>query len=281
MKRLTIVLTSIVIVAITFFFWGSDVPVISAPLQATPVLAKGWTKTWGGSSNESARNVVADKWGNLYVVGEFAGTVNFDPAGPNPSATFISHNGTIDAFLSKFDSNGNFQWTRTWGGGPVGGTGAVGRDAANGVAVDVLGNVYVSGLYQSTVDLGAGIVITSNAPVGSNNIFVAKFSSNGTTQWVRAWGGTTGGEAYSVAVDQVREYVYVQGDWSSNASVNGGQVDFNPGGANGLRSNHGFYDAFLSKYDLNGNFQWANTWGGHGYDDGPGVALDSLGNRRY
>ncbi|MBI5030524.1 MAG: hypothetical protein HZB51_08350 [Chloroflexi bacterium] len=158
-----------------------------------------------------------------------------------------------------------------------------GRDAANGVSVDGAGNVYVSGLYQNTVDFGDGNPIASNAwnscPMPGNNVFVSKFTSDGTFQWVRTWGGTTGGESYNVAVDTVNGYVYVQGDWSTaHISV---PVDFNPtgnGSGHDPHTNHGFYDAFLSKWDLQGNFQWAKTWGGEAYDDGTTVTVDNAGN---
>ena len=248
--------------------------------SAAPAPVFSGAKTWGGAgASVMAKSVRVDAAGNRYTAGEFQGTVDFDPAGPNPAATVTSLNGTTDAYLSKVDAGGNFQWVRTWGSGPTGGNTAqgFGRDAANGLALDVAGNLYVAGLYQTTVDFGSGFVFTSNAPAGSNNIFLARFASDGTTQWVRAWGGATGGEGYSVAVDRQNGYVYVQGDWST--SPNTGTVDFNPAGpVHDPHANHGFYDAFLSKYDLNGNFQWAKTWGGEGYDDGPGVTVDGTGN---
>lgn len=60
-----------------------------------------------------------------------------------------------------------------------------------------------------------------------------------------------------------------------------GTVNFNPGGPDGQRANHGFFDAFLVKYDLNGNFQWVRTWGGFRYDDGTGVAVDEATGNVY
>ncbi len=237
-----------------------------------------WTRSWTATIGAQGSDVVMDSSGNLYVAGEFRGTVNFDPAGPNLAATITSQKNTYDAFLSKFDSSGAFQWVRTWGGAPAYTPTASydGRDAANGVAVDAAGNVYVAGLFQNTVDFGAGQVITSNAPTGNNNIFACKFSGDGAIQWARAWGGKIGGEAYSIAVDKVRGFVYVEGDWST--VPNTGTVDFNPAGSHDWHANHGFFDAFLAKYDLDGGFVWAKTWGGEGYDDGPGVAVDSAGN---
>lgn len=265
------------------FIWGGLRFSTTAASAVSTLPSFSWVKTWGGNTaSVMAKSVKVDETGNIYTVGEFSGTVNFDPAGVNLSATLASRNHTVDAFLSKFNASGNFQWVRSWGSGPVGGNTKMGygRDAANGLVLDNAGNLYVVGLYQSTVDFGAGIVVTSNAPAGYNNIFVAKFAADGTTQWVRTWGGKSGGEGYSVAVDKARGYVYVEGDWST--SPNTGTVDFNPAGpTHDPHANQGFYDAFLSKYDLDGNFIWAKTWGGEGYDDGPGVAVDEATGNVY
>jgi hypothetical protein len=265
--------------------WSSAFPVDGKAVAAAAtgaVTAFEWAKTWGGSSGEvTAKSVAVDGSGNLFVAGEFSGTVDFDPAKATPGAIRASYNGTVDAFLVKFNASGQYVWVKVWGAGslnpPCSSIGrACGRDAANAVVVDGAGNAYVAGLFQNTLDLGGGLTATSNAPNGSNNIFLAKFSADGTPQWLKGWGGVTGGEAYSLALDAARGFVYVQGDWSTSPST--GSVDFNPGGANGLRQNHGFYDAFLSKFDLNGNFQWVRTWGGSQYDDGPGVAVDDAGD---
>jgi hypothetical protein len=239
-------------------------------------------KTWGSSGSfVIVSRLARDDTGNLYVVGEFSGTVNFDPAHLNSNAIVTSSNHTTDAYLVKFDSNRNFQWVRTWGTGGVPGFVGSARDAANGVAVDTSGDVYVAGLYQGAISFGTGITFTSNGVYSNqlyNNIYVAKFNSNGTAQWAHTWGGTTGGEAYSIAVDKINGYVYVQGDWSTAPLT--GTVDFNQNDPAhpDVHSFNGGYDAFLSKFDLAGNFQWARTWGGNGYDDGDSVAVDSSGN---
>ncbi len=92
MKRITIVLASVILIAISFVSSNSDVPATSARLQVTasapPAFA--WAKTWTGNKDVNANNVAVDPSGNLYVVGEFWGTVDFDPAGPNMSATVTS-----------------------------------------------------------------------------------------------------------------------------------------------------------------------------------------------
>ena len=70
-----------------------------------------WLATWasfplinGTDSNAHFPvKVATDSGGNVFVAGEFSGTVDFDP-GPG----YANADGTI--YLSKFDSFGNFQW---------------------------------------------------------------------------------------------------------------------------------------------------------------------------
>jgi hypothetical protein len=258
-----------VLVAILIVFLGQSWSPGAALNPAAT--AYGWAKTWGGNaSGAQANHIVADAWGNLYVTGEYTGTVAFNPAG---GASHTS-NGAQDAFLSKFASDGAFQWVKTWGG--------TGRDVSTGIVVDSTGNVYVSGHFQYTVDFNpsGGASHASNAG-GMNNIFFSKFISDGTFQWVKTWGPSDGGaESYSIAMDG-SDHVYVVGDFT------GSSCDFNPWGSHDVHNNHPpdpaspygrLFDAYLSKFDSSGNFIWAKTWGGEGYDDGPGVAVDSLGN---
>jgi hypothetical protein len=290
MVKVTQFIIFIGLFTVSILFLGRPIPTVSTPPEnttSTASVAFGWAKTWGGSSNDASHNAAVDVWGNTYVIGEFKGTVDFDPQGGNPNATFTSHNGTIDAYLSKFDRYGNFQWAKTWGGGPLGGSGSDGRDAANGIAVDGVGNVYVSGPFQYTVDFNPDPTITetftSNA-VTKNNIYLSKFSPEGTFQWVRTWGPTDvawagGAESYSLAVDDTN-HIYVVGDFS------GDLTNFNPWDPEhpDWHTNYQpvsgpiLFDAFISKFDSDGNYIWAKTWGGEGYDDGPGIALDNLGN---
>ncbi|MCK4719058.1 hypothetical protein KAU08_00290, partial [bacterium] len=82
------------------------------------------------------------------------------------------------------------------------------------------------------------------------------------------WGGSGYDRGRGVAADG-SGYVYITGYFRST-------VDFDPGGGDPHTSNGGA-DVFLSKFDSSGNFEWALTWGGSGYDRGYGVAVDGSG----
>lgn len=258
---------------------GFSTPAADSFSPASPIiLTKGLTETWGSAGNDLVANSSHDSSGNLYLAGTFVGTVDFDPD-PVNTEWHSSANNTTDAFLSKYDANGTFLWAKTWGGGG----GATSRDTATGMVIDDAGNIYVSGSFQNTVDFNpdpaATEIHTSNSG-DSNNIYISKFASDGAFQWVRAWGPADGGaESYGLAKDASNN-IYAVGDFS------GTNTNFNPWDAEhpDWHTNHPpvsgpvFFDAFLVKFSSSGAFQWAKTWGGEGYDDGPGVAVDGLGN---
>jgi hypothetical protein len=221
---------------------------------------KGWARTWGGNNDEEGCVVAIDGNGNAYIAGEFESTVDFDPS---PGVDEHISNGNNDIFLNKFDSNGEFQWARTWGGDGV-------WDEGRGVTIDGSGNAYVTGSFFWTVDFDPGPGVEEHTSNGNDDIFLSKFDSNGEFQWARTWGGLDWDTGDGVAIDG-----------SGNAYVTGffyDTVDFDPGPGVDEHTSKGDVDIFLSKFDLNGEFQWARTWGGGEGDTGFGVAIDSSGN---
>jgi hypothetical protein len=211
-----------------------------------------WALTW--SANGGA-GVAVDGSSNIYVAGTFIDTVDFDPG---PGTDNHSSHGHSDFFLSKFDSDGDFQWALTWGGPDV--------EYQHGIAVDDSDNVYFAGGFCSTVDFDPGPGTDNQSAGGWRAFCLSKFDSNGDYQWARTWGG---GFSYHNSA------VGATADNSGNAYVVGhfyGNVDFDPGPGTDYHSPNGEYDACLSKFDSNGDFQWALTWGGSECESANGVA---------
>jgi len=222
---------------------------------------KGWPLIWGGYYNDYGNAVAIDGNGNIFVVGGFQGTIDFDPG---PGVYKYKSNGGDDIFLSKFDSKGEFQWARIWGG--------INSEWGDGVAIDGNGNSYVTGFFESIVDFDPGPGVDQHKASGyPPDAFLSKFDSNGGFQWARTWGGgNEWDEGNAVAIDG-----------SGNAYVAGifwDTVDFDPGFGVDEHTSNGEDDIFLSKFDSNGEFLWARTWGGYSYDRGYGVAIDGSGN---
>ena len=116
---------------------------------------KQWTKQLGSSGRDSANAIAIDSSGNLYVTGMTFGGLDW-----NTSA------GANDLFVVKYNSSGTKQWTEQLG--------TPSSDAANAVATDSSGNVYVVGVTYGGLD--------GNTNAGNADIFVIKYNSSGTKQ---------------------------------------------------------------------------------------------------
>lgn len=139
------------------------------------------------------------------------------------------------------------------------------------ITTDNLGNVYVTGSFNDTVDFdpGPGTAILMSSGVG-NDIFVCKFDQHGMLIWARQMGGTDADYGVAVTVDQ-NYNVIVAGTFR-------GVADFDPGpGTTTLAAVHTF-DSYLVKLDANGNFVWVQHAGGFGGDDVRAICLDPSGN---
>ena len=222
-----------------------------------------WTKTWGGSEDDCGRAIVV-RQSSVCVAGEFGGEeVDFDP---DPmSSSLYSSNGGVDAFLSWFDTSGNFDEARTWGG--------IEDDRVYDIAVDETGIVFATGSFRGSdvnFDQGYGTILKSSN--GSDDAFLCWFENWDNLVGVETWGGADWDVGYAVAVDDTGN-VYVTG------SFRGADVDFDPGDGTDLRSStDGSIDAFLSRFDSSVSYQWVRVWGGSGTDYSYNVGTDGLGN---
>jgi cysteine-rich repeat protein len=218
-----------------------------------------WAKQLGGTSHEYAYGVALDSGGNVYTVGDFSGTADFDPG---PGVYNLTLAGAYDVFISKLDSAGNFVWAKQLGG--------TSHEYAYGVALDSDGNVYTVGYFLGTADFDPGPGVYNLTPAGSNDVFISKLDSAGNFVWANQLGGTSGENATGVALDSGGN-VYTGGYFR-------GTADFDPGSGVYNLTSAGSINAFISKLDSAGNFVWAKQLGGTSDDISTGVALDSGGN---
>ena len=220
-----------------------------------------WARRLGGPGEDFGFNVALDAAGNIYTVGRFTGSVDFDPGAETYNLTAA---GEHDAFISKLDSAGNFVWARQLGG--------TGDDVGTGVALDADGNVYTTGFFNGAVDFDPGPGIYNLISAGDRDIFISKLDSEGHFVWARQMGGISSDSAAGVDVD-VAGNVYTVGQFIDTS-------DFDPGpGTCNLTAVGGLYsDVFVSKLDSAGNFVWAGQLGGDAVDDGRSVAVDVVGN---
>jgi hypothetical protein len=144
----------------------------------------------GGEANDLGFGIAVDVSGNAYVTGSTASTAFPATVGP-----YLTPNGLDDAFVAKVRSDG----TALEYAGYIGGSG---NDQGRGIAVDSLGNAYVTGTTRSdetTFPVIGGPDLTYN---GSDDAFVAKVNAGGTALDYAGYIGGAGSDiGFGIAVD--------------------------------------------------------------------------------
>lgn len=210
-----------------------------------------WATYYGGNKIDYGNGCAADKNGNVYLSGA--------TESPNNISTDIYqdlYGGASDAFIVKFNSNGQRQWATYFGQSDY--------DAGNGCAVDIYGNLYLTGRTFSIADMNVGGF--QNYFGGSADAFLTKFSSSGMLLWSTYYGG--GGEDYgeTCSTDKFGN-VYMVGSTLStnNISTNGS-------------GNSGTWDGFIVKFNSSGQRLWGTYFGGLDEDHVTACAPDANGN---
>ncbi len=189
-----------------------------------------WTARYNAPANldDYATAVTADGNGNVYVTG-------WSNGGPG-----------LDYATIKYNKNGQQLWAARYDGPQSS------EDVATAIAVDINGNVYVTGR-----SFGSG-------PLGTICDFATiKYGPKGNQLWVARFSGT-GNYAQAMALS-------VDGNGNVYVTGSAGYSD-----ASGITNN----DYATVKYDTNGNQLWAAQYNGpgNGEDIAQALSVDSSGN---
>lgn len=219
-----------------------------------------WAKSFGGTGNDIGYGAALDANGNIYTVGFFRGTVDFDPG---PSTFTLNAFGFSDIFISKLDANGNFVWAKQ-----IGGTG---WDSGHAITIDNSGNIYISGDFEGIADFDPSSGVFSLTSNGSSDMFVSKYDNLGNFIWAKSAGGQSADEALAISLDNFGN-VYTTGSFYDT-------VDFNPGILiDNLIANINNYQAFILKLDNNGNYVWAKSLSGASSSQAYSIKTDNVGD---
>ncbi|WP_158269791.1 SBBP repeat-containing protein [Desulfonatronum sp. SC1] len=163
-----------------------------------------------------------------------------------------SHSGGYDAFLARINPLNGALWGNTFLGGSS-------QDHGYGIALDGLGDVYLTGISLSS--WGSPVRGYSS----SHDVFVAKVSgNNGMLMWHTFLGGGDYDSGYGIAVRNNNVFItgYSSSSWGRP-----------------IRPLAGVVDAFVARIAGNsGALQWHTFLGGSGFDEGRGIAADGKGN---
>lgn len=217
-----------------------------------------WGTYYGGYGFDLGTVLSCDNAGNVYVTGASYFSMDIATTG---SYQYTSA-GDFDAFLVKFNKDGDRIWATYFGGPSV--------DYGFGLTCDRDNNIYLSGQTQSASGIAtSGSYQPAKNPAIGTDAFLVKFDSSGARLWATYFGGPGDDDGGFCAYDS-KGYVYLSGATSSVSNIASGGFQSTYGG--------GTRDGFLAKFDTAGTFQWATYYGGSGDDQAEGVASDGDGN---
>ena len=135
----------------------------------------------GGIGDDYGEGIALDIYGNVFTNGSFESAADFDPG---PSVYNLSSAGVSDVFVSRLDNSGLFDWAQRIGGSS--------SDYSNSIKLDALGNIYVTGSYNSACDFDPGPSFYFLVSNGLRDFYVFKLNVAGSFVWAKSIGGDSG-----------------------------------------------------------------------------------------
>ncbi|MFC2137198.1 CARDB domain-containing protein, partial [Bacteroidota bacterium] len=183
---------------------------------------------WAKNAGQYGKSIATDTNGNVFIIGDINSYLIFG------GIKYITQ-GIGDIALYKYDSTGNELWAKLIGGN--------GNDRVKDISVDTLGNVYITGSFDSPTWSFGPTTLTSN---GITTCYIAKCDNDGNELWARSAGGNVLDYGISVSIDE-HGNVYSLGRYNNSSITFGDTTIFNSGGV----------ILIVVKYNKNGNVMQA------------------------
>lgn len=203
------------------------------------------SKEWGSGTDDEGFIVTTDTSSNIIISGYTTATADFG-CGP------LTAPGTGDAaLLVKLGPAGNCLWHKAMG------------DTAhiNGVVTDAAGNVYVTGWFFNSINLGGGVLTA-----GAEDVFVAKYDSAGVYQWGKQAGDAAFQESGGIGIDGAGN-IYLTGLFYSKIGFGGITL-----------ATAGTMDVYLAKLTSAGTSVWTKSFGDASAQRAYSMDVDTAGN---
>ncbi len=234
-------------------------------ITASPAPTYLWARGFGSPFIDTCRSIALDQ-SQFYV--NIAGVMSDTCKVSSSAKTFPSYGGK-DAFVARFDSDGNLIWVQNAGG--------TGDDGAASVVCDNSDGTYVAGYFTSK-SIQFGSTQLSLPPFDAVNMFIARYDGSGNATWVRTGGGTSTsmGYAYADSLAYDNDSLYVFGHYKGKMRING-----YPASPGYLELSHSATGTtvykFIASFDKNGNIaSLVEGYRAHNYSDS--VVSDKNGN---
>ena len=217
-----------------------------------------WVKRAGGSDYDYSFGISSLLDNSTIITGTFSGSATFGSG--EIYETVLT--GDDNIFIARYNSSGTLAWAKQAGGSSGGGKGY-------GIATLLDNSVVLTGCFGGSTTFGSGEPHqTVLDALGNMDVFIARYNSNGTLEWVKRAGGTD---------DEVGNAITTLSD---NSSVVTGYFGFQSGSPATFGSGEinetvltpaGEEDIFIARYNPDGLLEWVKQAGGIRADDGNGI----------
>lgn len=225
-----------------------------------------WGRYFGTSGEEYGGICAANEFGQVHLAGYSKGN-NLIALNAHQAT---NSSGTYDAVLAQFDTLGNQKWGTFYGGDSI--------ETSDGLAYDKAGNVYMAGVTNSLNNIATPAAHQA-ALAGNFDYYLVKFDTLGQRIWGTYYGGTNAESVISpvLVFNQNNVLSATQGNEMLLVGVSYSSAGIATAGTHQSVLN-GVADAFLVKFDSQGNRIWATYYGGAGFDQSGAVVSDFAGN---
>ena len=152
-----------------------------------------WARSGGGGGQDIGFDIAVDGANNVYITGFVQSTLGQFGPFALPANTYSAD----DVLVAKLDARGTWLWAVR--------AGSLSIDEAYGIAVDAVGNAYVTGRFSGATATFGPFTLTNGGPLygygGTDELFVAKLSPAGVWQWAVRGGGDSNDAGHSIALD--------------------------------------------------------------------------------
>jgi len=220
-----------------------------------------WIVQAGGVGLDEGTDLAFDARGNIYVAGWFSDSTTFQSAnGQSKTVNGYVHE---NPFVAKYSPAGQLLWLRSGGSLDF----DTGNNRAWGLAVNPrAGTIYMIGYAEGTTNFSTSV--GPDQPVTGPfawHMFLVKYDTQGNFQWGVTNDAEPNSIGYKVAVDR-EDSAYVVGWFEGDTTFSSKDgKDQTVAALSGPVQTYPGYpdDAFLAKYDHEGNLQWVNHAGGY------------------
>lgn len=206
-----------------------------------------WVKSLGNECTSGgifpifANAITLDGSDNIFIAGNFSGTVDFDPSAATTSFTAGTYG---DIFFAKYTSTGGFAWAK-----PLfnASTNAF-NNRGTSIVLDASNNILLSGISNGTVDFDPSAA-TANL-TGTNSYFIAKYDNLGNYIWAKNI--LTGLNSNPTIILDINNNIFLTGNFRNT-------VDFDPSAGVANQTSVGDVDVFFAKYTSAGAYVWVKV----------------------